>query len=119
MAAKNPRLLQVGQPSPVLLAQALGVTGTAVTADPGATVDYVVKQVILANLGAAANVVHLYVDTTTTVSSAERIVETSVAADSTTVLYVNLRISSTKILYGNATAANEVNVTIVGDIEAV
>ena len=119
MAAKNPRLLQVGQPSPVLLAQALGATATAVTPDPGATVDYVVKQIILSNMGAAANVVHLYIDTTTTVSSVERLIETSVAADSTTVLYVNLRVSSTKILYGNATAANEVNVTVVGDVEAV
>ena len=119
MAAKNPRLLNVGQPAPVLIAQALGVTATAITADPGAVVDYVVKQIILSNMGAAANVVHLYIDTTTTVSSVERIIETSVAADSTTILYVNIRISSTKILYGNATAANEVNVTIVGDVEAV
>ena len=119
MAAKNPRLLNVGQPAPVLIAQALGVTATAITADPGAVVDYVVKQIILSNMGAAANVVHLYIDTTTTVSSVERIIETSVPADSTTILYVNIRISSTKILYGNATAANEVNVTIVGDVEAV
>ena len=119
MAAKNPSLLNVGQPAPVLIAQALGVTATAITADPGAVVDYVVKQIILSNMGAAANVVHLYIDTTTTVSSVERIIETSVAADSTTILYVNIRISSTKILYGNATAANEVNVTIVGDVEAV
>ena len=119
MAAKNPRLLNVGQPAPVLLAQVIGVTATAITADPGAVVDYVVKQIILSNMGTATNVVHLFIDTTTTVSTVERIIETSVAADSTTVLYVNIRISSTKILYGNATAANEVNVTIVGDVEAV
>jgi hypothetical protein len=49
----------------------------------------------------------------------ERIIETSVPADSTTILYVAIRISSAKILYGNATAANEVNVTIIGDVEAV
>jgi hypothetical protein len=119
MAAKNPRLLNVGQPAPVLLAQALGTTGTAITADPGATVDYVVRQIILSNMGAAANVVHIYIDTTTTVSSVERIIETSVPADSTTILYVTLRIANAKIMYGNATVANEVNVTVVGDVEAV
>ena len=119
MAAKNPRLLQVGQPAPVLLAQVLGVTATAITADPGATVDYVVRQIILSNMGAAANVVHLFIDTSTAVSTVERIIETSVPADSTTILYVAIRISSTKILYGNATVANEVNVTVVGDVEAV
>ena len=119
MAAKNPRLLNVGQPAPVLIAQALGTTGTAITADPGATVDYVIKQIILSNMGAAANVVHLYIDTTTTVSTVERIIETSVPADSTTILYVNIRVSNAKIVYGNATAANEVNVTVVGDVEAV
>ena len=119
MSVKNPRLLNVGQPAPVLLAQALGVTATAITADPGATVDYVIKQIILSNMGAAANVVHLYIDTTTTVSTVERIIEKSVAADNAEILYVNIRLSSTKILYGNATVANEVNVTIVGDVEAV
>jgi hypothetical protein len=119
MPAKNPRLLNVGQPAPVLIAQVLGATATAITADPGATVDYVIKQVILSNMGTAANVVHLYIDTSTTVSSVERIMETSVPADSTIILYVNIRLSTTKILYGNATVASEVNVTIVGDIEAV
>ena len=119
MPAKNPRLLNVGQPAPVLIVQALGTTATAITADPGATVDYVVKQIILSNMGAAANVVHLYIDTSATVSTAERIIETSVPADSTTILYVVIRISNAKILYGNATAANEVNVSIVGDVEAV
>ena len=97
----------------------VGVTATALTADPGATVDYVIRQILLSNMGAAANVVHLYIDTTTTVATIERIIETSVPADSTTILYVALRISSTKILFGNATAANEVNVTVVGDVEAV
>jgi len=119
MAAKNPRLLQVGEPSPVAIAQVLGGTATALTADPGATVDLVIRQIILANTGVAANVVHLYIDTSTTVTVAERIVETSVAADSTTVLYVNLRLSSTYMLYGNATAASEVYVSLVGDKEAV
>ena len=119
MPGKNPRLLNVGQPAPVLLAQVLGVTATAITADPGATVDYVLKQIILSNMGAAANVVHLYIDTSTTVSTVERIIERSVPADSTDILYVNIRISTTKILYGNATVANEVNVTVVGDVEAV
>ena len=118
MAAKNPRLLNVGQPAPVLIAQALGVTATAITADPGATVDYLVRQIILSNMGAAANVVHLYIDTTTTVSTVERIIETSVPADSTVILYVMLRLANTKILYGNATVANEVNVSVVGDVEA-
>src|SRR3990170_8053693 len=98
MAAKNPRLLNVGQPAPVLIAQALGVTATAITADPGAVVDYVVKQIILSNLGTATNVVHLFIDTSPTVSTVERIIETSVPADSTTILYVNIRISNTKIL---------------------
>jgi hypothetical protein len=118
MAAKNPRLLNVSQPQPVLIAQALGTTGTAITADPGATVDYLIRQIILSNMGAATNVVHLYIDTSITVSSVERIIEKSVASDSTEIIYVNLRLSSTKILYGNATTANEVNVTVVGDIEA-
>lgn len=118
MAAKSPRLLNVSQPQPVLIAQALGTTGTAITADPGATVDYLIRQIILSNMGTATNIVHLYIDTTTTVSSVERIMEKSVAADSTEIIYVNLRLASTKILYGNATTANEVNVTVVGDIEA-
>ena len=121
MAAKNPRLLQAGAPVPVLIVGTIAAptVGTALTADPGATVDYLVKQIILSNMGAAANVVWIFLDTTTTVSSVERIIETSVAADSTTILYVNLRISNTYELYGIATATNEVNVTIVGDIEAV
>ena len=120
MAAKNPRLLNVGGQVPVLLATALGGTATLVVAAPGAVVDYVVRQIILSNMGAAANVVHLYFDSSTTVTSVERIVETSVLADSTTVLYVNLRMSGATLnMYGNATVANEVNVTVVGDVEAV
>ena len=119
MPAQNPRLLNVGQPAPVLLAQVLGVTGTAITADPGAVVDYLIKQITLSNMGAATNVVHLFIDTTTTVSTVERIIETTVPADSTTILYVTLRLKSTKILYGNATVASEVNVTVLGDVEAV
>lgn len=120
MAAKNPRLLNTGGQVPVLLAQALGTTATAIVAAPGATVDYVIRQIVLANMGAAANVVHLYMDTTTTVSTVERIIETSVAADSTTILYVNYRMSGATLnMYGNATVTSEVNVTIIGDVEAV
>jgi hypothetical protein len=119
MATKNPREIQVGAPSPCLIAQALGTTGTALTADPGATITYLVKQIILTNLGAAANVVHLYHDTTTTVSSAERFIEVSVPADSYVILYMNKRIANTEELYGNATNANEVNVVIIADAEAV
>jgi hypothetical protein len=119
MAAKNPRVLNLLAPLPNLVVAALGTTGTAMTADPGALVDLVIKQIILSNMGAAANVVHLYIDTDVTVATTNRIVETSVAADSTTILYVNIRLSSTYMLYANATAANEVNCTLIGDKEAV
>lgn len=120
MAAKNPRLLNAGGQVPVLVANTLGTTATLVVSAPGTAVDYVVKQIILANLGAATNVVHLYFDSTTTVSSVERIIETSVPADSTTVLYVSFRMSGATLnMYANATAANEVNISVVGDAEAV
>ena len=120
MAAKNPRLLNAGGQVPVLIAQALGVTATAIVAAPGAVVDYVIKQIILMNENSTAEVVHLYMDSSTTVSLTERFIETSVAADSTTILYVNYRMSGATLgMYGNATTANKVNVTVVGDVEAV
>lgn len=119
MPSKNPRLLNSGQPVPTLVVAALGGTGTVMSVDPGATTDQVIKQIILANLGAAANVVHIYISTSTTVTSAKRIIETSVPADSTIILYVNIRLVSTYMLYANATVANEVNMTLVGDVEAV
>jgi len=95
------------------------VTATAIVAAPATGLETVIRQIVLSNMGAAANVVHLYLDTTTTVSSVERIIETSVPADSTTILYVAFRMTGTTVgLYGNATTANEVNVTVVADVEA-
>lgn len=120
MAAKNPRLLNDGGQVPNLVATALGATATIMVTAPGTTRDYVIKQIILSNMGASANVVHLYFDSSTTVSSVERFIETSVAADSTTILYMSVRMSGATLnMYANATVANEVNVLVVGDVEAV
>lgn len=120
MPAKNPRLFNTNQPLPMLIAAVLGAgTSTALMTAASATVDIVIKQIILTNLNTTAEVVHICSGTSTTVTSANRIIETSVPADSTTILYVNIRLSSTYLLSGLATTTNMVNVVLVGDAEAV
>ncbi len=119
MTARNPRILSDGGQVPNLVVQVLGVTATIIVTGPLANTNFLVRQIILMNSGTSANVVHLYLDSTTTVSLAERIIETSVAADSTTILYVTLpMVDSTLDIYANATSANEVNITVIGDVEA-
>ena len=119
MAGRNPRILSDGGQVPVLVVGTLGSTATIMVTGPLANTNFLVKQIILSNMGSSANVVHLYLDSTTTVSSVERIIETSVAADSTSILYVNIpMVDSTLDIYANATSANEVNITVIGDIEA-
>ena len=120
MSARNPRILSAGGQIPTVVSEGLGVTGKLIVQGPLANVNLLVKQIILSNSGSSANVVHLYLDSTTTVSSVERIMETSVAADSTSILYLNLpMVDATLDIYANATSASEVNITVIGDIEAV
>ena len=120
MSARNPRILSAGGQIPTVVSEGLGVTGKLIVQGPLANVNLLVKQIILSNSGTSANVVHLYLDTTTTVSLVERIIETSVAADSTTILYVNIPMVDTTLdMYANCTTSGEVNITVIGDIEAV
>ena len=120
MTARNPRILSNGGQVPDLVVATLGSSATIIVSGPVSGLNYLVKQIILSNNGGSANVVHLYLDSTTTVSSVERIIETSVAADSTTILYVNLpMVDATLDMYANATSASEVNITVIGDIEPV
>ena len=120
MTARNPRILSNGGQVPNLVVGTLGSTATIMVSGPAAGLNYLIRQIILSNMGSSANVVHLYLDSTTTVSSVERVIETSVAADSTSILYINLPMVDVNLdLYANATSASEVNITVIGDIEAV
>ena len=120
MTARNPRILTNGGQVPNLVVSNTITTGTMMIPGPASGLNYLIKQIIISNMGSSANVVNFYLDTTTTVSTVERVIETSVAADSTTILYINLPMVDVNLdLYANATSANEVNVTVIGDIEAV
>jgi len=118
MPAKNPRQLQTVATVPTLIAAVLdAATATALSAVPGTGLEHVVKQLIIVNNNTTAEVVQIYYCNSTTVAAANKVIEVTVPADSTTILYVNYRIAATYYLLGEATTTNKCAVTIIGDVE--
>jgi len=118
MPAKNPRQLQTVATVPTLIVAVVDAgTATALSAAPGTGLEHVVKQLIIVNNATTTQVVQIYYCNSTTVTSVNKIIETSVAADSTTILYVNYRVAATYYLLGESTTTNLVAVTIIGDLE--
>ena len=118
MATKNKQLQTVATVPTLIVAVVDAGTATALSAAPGTGLEHIVKQLIIVNNNTTSEVVQIYYGSSTTVTSVNKIIETTVAADSTTILYVSYRVAPTFYLLGESTTTNKCAVTIIGDVEA-